>query len=362
MKITSLINNIKPQAGKLLEKAGDFASKIPEKTVDRFDFKGVNPSLAVSSLICYGFVLFPRLAKADSRANHVAKKTGQPKKSDEVKEILLRDAVTITTILYAFPLMQKLSSAFIEKRTGFVLSQRPRNDVPFAKKVIGFLNPFDEKTHKNLPLDELEKIYGNINSKNTILPFCDYIDKNNGSLGKIFSHLNKDDKNLLTRMLSENNGGKDIELNKATNKQIKEVLEIAFGDKSNLSESACNLFTVGKEKLAKALSMTANHQGLVDAGKKVKKTAIRAQNNLIQNAKAYNSVFGFLSIILIIPGFLGFMLPNINEDKTKARYKDPIDKFDKNPTNSVNSNNVNFENSKKINQGKEKAFDRFLKK
>ena len=64
---------------------------------------------------------------------------------------------------------------------GFILTNKASENKNFFKKTLDLLNPFSDL--KVLTNAELEALYGNINSKEKMMNFCNYVNNKGGDLG-----------------------------------------------------------------------------------------------------------------------------------------------------------------------------------
>ncbi len=212
-------------------------------------------------------------------------RTIQAKDKYDREEILRRDITTCTTMCFAEKELRKGFSKLNENSSGFVLASKEKGfeNKSIQKKLFDYIRPI--KGVKLLTTDQIVSKYSGIDKyKDGIKGFCDFIDGQGGNLGKVFS-INEESKNIVQNLLSKE--GKDIST--ADNSVIKEVIGKASG-----SDEVKNLTNLFKEK----------------------------NNPWVKKAKTLNARFTALSVLVLVPVFLGFLLPKINEKATKKRIKE----------------------------------------
>ena len=238
------------------------------KIAKGLEFEGVNVSFPMLLGIMGFGILFPRIRQAKDKYDR--------------EEILRRDLVTCITMCFAEKELRKGFSKLNENKSGFVLAAKEngfKNKNIFAR-LFDYLRPIKGVRVLTTP-QIISKYSGLENYKNGIQGFCEFIESQGGNLGKVFS-LTDESKNIVQSLLSEK--GKDIAT--ADNATIKEILSNAKG-----SEEIKKLFELFKDK----------------------------NNPWVTKAKTLNARFTALSVIILVPMFLGFFLPWINERATKKR-------------------------------------------
>lgn len=229
------------------------------------EFNGVAMPFSVLATTCFAFILVMRALQAQSKMDK--------------EEIIRRDTTTICTLLYGAPIFGKLLSKTFEKTSGLALIDKQK-----SKSVLGrvwdYLKP--HTGHQILSSAAIEKVYSAVDkSKNGILDFCDFINKNGGNLKKIFSF------------------NKDIEA-KATEALGQSVS--SFGNNTGIRDAFARRMQEAPEAL----------QGLY-------KALSKPDNPLVKRAKALNATFGFISTFVLVPFCLGFLILKINEKITKSK-------------------------------------------
>ena len=225
----------KPDTG-VLEKLGKIINKNKNDFVsNELEYNGHNfTNTLMAGLSVFG-LLAPRGLRAYSRAQ-----VDEDGKKDltELWEIVLRDLTSSLAVVFAVPMLTRACVTSYEKKSGFVLMQKDRSSQSKLKTSLDLLNPYS-KAHV-LTNSEINSLYNNIDTKDKMLNFCKYIDKNGGDLQKIIS---KSEHAEEIFKISSLNG-----LNKAEkNKKIISLVE-KF-DKSNADEIIKKLMkAVGKAK------------------------------------------------------------------------------------------------------------------
>ena len=103
----------------------------------------------------------------------------------EINEILLRDTTSALSVVFAVPILTKVFVNAYENSKGFVLTNKASAKETGFKKFLDVINPYSKL--EALSIADLNAIYGNIDSKNKLMNFANFIDKNGGDLEKILS-------------------------------------------------------------------------------------------------------------------------------------------------------------------------------
>jgi len=266
----------KPDTG-VLEKLGKIINKNKNDFVsNELEYNGHNfTNTLMAGLSVFG-LLAPRGLRAYSRAQ-----VDEDGKKDltELWEIVLRDLTSSLAVVFAVPMLTRACVTSYEKKSGFVLMQKDRSSQSKLKTSLDLLNPYS-KAHV-LTNSEINSLYNNIDTKDKMLNFCKYIDKNGGDLQKIIS---KSEHAEEIFKISSLNG-----LNKAEkNKKIISLVE-KF-DKSNADEIIKKLMkAVGKAK----------------------------SNKITTFARGLTSVPGLLTTFFISPYLLGWFIPRLTYKNTR---------------------------------------------
>lgn len=250
------------------------------------EFEGINVSFPLLLSIMGFGILLPR--------------TKQAKDKYDREEILRRDVTTCATMCFGEKALRKGFSKASEKSSGMVLANKPANfdSQPFFKKVFDYIRPI--KGVNTLTTPQIVSKYSGIdNYKDGITGFCNFINGQKGNLSKVFS-LTDESKSLVQQVL-----GEGVNIANADNKTITEALTNAKD-----SEPVKRLVDLFKDK----------------------------NNPWVTKAKTLNARFTAFSVLILVPVFLGFMLPWINERATKKRIKE------EQALNGANNNNNNTNN------------------
>ncbi len=268
-------------------------SGVIGKLAQAFEFEGCNVSFPLLLGIMGFGILIPRTIQAKDKYDR--------------EEILRRDLVTCATMCFAEKELRKGFSKLNETKSGLVLAAKDKGfkQQSFAKKLFDYLRPI--KGVQVLSTDQIISKYSGIdNYKDGIKGFCEFIEGQGGNLSKVFS-ITDEAKNIVQRLLAKE--GKDIAT--ADNSTIKEVLSKAID--SDDVKQLTNLF---KDK----------------------------NNPWVQKAKTLNARFTALSVLVLVPVFLGFLLPAINERATKKRIRKEEAEKIANKENIIKMLNPNFFN------------------
>lgn len=257
------------------------------------EFEGCNVSFPLLLGIMGFGILIPRTLQAKDKYDR--------------EEILRRDLVTCATMCFAEKELRKGFSKLNEAKSGLVLAAKDKGSKQqsFAKKLFDYLRPI--KGVQVLSTEQIISKYSGVDKyKDGIKGFCEFIEGQGGNLGKVFS-VTDEAKNIVQRLLAKE--GKDIAT--ADNSTIKEVLSKAID--SDDVKQLTNLF---KDK----------------------------NNPWVQKAKTLNARFTALSVLVLVPVFLGFLLPAINERATKKRIREEEAQKSTKQLNKINMLNPNFFN------------------
>ena len=266
---------------------------IISKLAQGIEFEGCNVSFPLLLGIMGFGILLPRTIRAKDKYDK--------------EEILRRDLVTCATMCFAEKELRKGFSKLNEMKSGLVLASKDKGfkQQSFAKKLFDYLRPI--KGVQVLSTEQIISKYSGIDKyKDGIKGFCEFIEGQGGNLGKVFS-VTDEAKNIVQRLLAKE--GKDIAT--ADNSTIKEVLSKAID-----SDDVKQLTDLFKDK----------------------------NNPWVQKAKTLNARFTALSVLVLVPVFLGFLLPAINERATKKRIREEEAQKSTNQLNKINMLNPNFFN------------------
>ena len=277
----------------ILEKIGKAIEKNKNDFVSsELEYNGHNfTNTLMAGLSLFGLIA-PRCLRAYSRAE-VDEKTGK-KDTTELWEIIIRDITSSLAVVFAVPMMTRALVTSYEKNSGFVLMQKDRTMSKF-KASIDLLNPYS-KAHV-LSNSEITALYDNINSKERMINFCKYIDKNGGDLQKI---------------LSKAEGVNEIFNEKTKTLESLKNMKKAESNKEILS------FIENIETHAKNLGKSVDKKSIDELITKLMKASSKGGNSKITAvARGLNSLPGLLATFLISPYILGWCIPRLTYKNTR---------------------------------------------
>lgn len=256
----------------------DIANKVTSNTgigkfFKGFEFSGCNVSFPMLLGIMTLGILLPRTINAKDKYDR--------------EEILRRDLVTCATMCFAEKELQKGFSKLNEATSGFVLASKDAGfkNKSLLKRFFDYIRPINGV--KVMTTEQIKSKYSGLDKyKEGIKGFCDFISGQGGNLGKVFS-LTEDSKNIVNGLLARE--GQNIAT--ADNKTITRIL-----DQAKDSDEVKALIEQFKDK--------------------------NNNNPWIKKARTLNARFTALSVLILVPVFLGFLLPAINERATKRRIRE----------------------------------------
>lgn len=239
--------------------------------IDKFEFDDASMSVTAMLALLFGFCLPPRLLNA-------------PDKYD-LKETILRDITSFLSILFAAKALARGISDVFSKQSGLALSSKPQGYNENAWKI--FKNYFAPSGGVEIfSNNQLDAKYVNIDHfKGGINGFFEFVKGNGGNLKKML----KLDKNV-----EEN-------VKIILGKSLKDVK-----DDSEIIEAFKNIN--GKEKET--------------AIENIKRVFSSSSNKFVKRAKLYNSMFTFLSTIVLVPSFMVWLARTCDKVTREARAKD----------------------------------------
>ena len=238
--------NLASKLGKAATEGGSIS-----KFFNNFEFNGASMPVNAMLTLLFGFCLPPRYLNAKS--------------DKERKEILVRDITSFAAILFAAKAMSRGFSNMFSKISGLALNVKPADHAKGilhkAKNYFSAGNGIDV-----LSSEQIVAKYSKIDRyKDGINGFFTFIEENGGNIKKVL----KLDKEVAE--LSENIIGKSID--NASASEIKAA------------------FTKARENNSKDLT-------------KIYKRFASDDNKFVNRAKTYNSAFGFMSTIVLVPVFM----------------------------------------------------------
>ena len=288
--------NVSFKGGKdkgILEKIGKALEKNKKDFVSsELEYNGHNfTNTLMAGLSLFGLIT-PRCMRAYSRAQ-VDERTGK-KDLTELWEIIIRDVFSSLSVVFAVPMLTRAFVTTYEKNSGFVLMQKDRTKTGL-KTVLDLFNPYS-KAHV-LSNAELSALYNNVNSKEKMVNFCKYIDKNGGDLQKILS---KSDG--VTELFNENTKTLESLKKMSKSESNKEILSVV----ENI------------EQHAKKLGKSVDKKSIDEFITKVMKGASKGKANKITSlARGLNSMPGLLATLFISPYILGWCIPRLTYRNTR---------------------------------------------
>ena len=271
------------------EKVGKFLTKyVPEKAQELLEYTGYNFTKTTFACLSLFGLLLPRGKRAWDRAQ---KDENGKRDMTEINEILLRDTVSSLSVVFAVPLLTKLMVSMYENKVGFILTNRASDGKNIFQKAWDVMNPYSKLDV--LSIADLDAIYGNINSKDKLMNFANFINNKGGDLEKIISQ-------------SDNHS-------------------LIFNDKTFTLDSIKNLSK--KEKNQKILDVFKNLDIKDSKAKneiisKVMQGSGNIKNNKIaQFARGLNSIPGAVSTFLISPILLGVLIPMLTYHNTRKAHE-----------------------------------------
>lgn len=245
----------------------------------------------------------------------IAPRVKNSKDKYDREEILRRDVVTCAVMCAGEKELRKGFSKLNENKSGFVLASKDKGfkDQSIFKRFWDYIRPINGV--KVLSTEQIVSKYSNINAyKDGIKGFCDFIDGQGGNLAKVLGYT--DESKAIMKSLFEKEG-KDFAT--ADNKLIKSVI-----DKAKDSAEVKQLTDLFHE----SYKVPIEKKTLLD--KLLKRNSKIIDNPWVKKAKTLNARFTALSVLVLVPVFLGFLLPWINERTTKKKFAE---------NNALNENN-----------------------
>lgn len=266
-----------------LGKFGKFISEHQknEKLASELEYNGHNfTNTLMASLSLFGLLL-PRGMKAYNRAQ-----TDENGKKDmtEIYEILIRDVSSSLAVVFAVPMLTRGLVSSYENHSGFVLMNKDRN-MSNSKKILDIINPYSN-SHV-MTNSEIKALYNGVDTKDKMLNFCKYIDKNNGDLQKILAKSEK------SELFLNDNAIKVSELEKLS-KSDKNKKIIEFFEKLEKSEDT-------NKKIAEVMQGASKGKA----------------NKIASFARGLNSIPAVIATVFISPVILGWIIPRLTYANTR---------------------------------------------
>lgn len=273
--------------GNLPEYIGKAVNKNKSDFVaNELEYNGHNfTNTLMAGLSIFG-LLIPRGLRAYNRAQ---KDENGKRDLTELWEILVRDVTSSLAVIFAVPMITRACVTSYEKYSGFVLMQKDRTKSKI-NTILDLLNPYS-KAHV-LSNSELTNLYGNIDSKEKMVNFCKYIDKNGGDLQKIISK----SENLSTVF---NESTLDLNKLKGKSKSAKNSEIISFFE--NIESKFVN-----KDK-----------KSINEIIAKLMKQSSGKKSKIVSFARGMNSLPALLTTLVISPYILGWFIPRLTYKNTR---------------------------------------------
>ena len=287
----------------------------------QFDGNQLTPLLMTT--LAAGGLIVPRVHTAVKRAP--IDEDGK-KNLIEVPEILTRDIVSTTAVTFGVPILSKAMVNTYEKASGFVLTNKPEKEMSTFKKVLDIINPLSEiGPYSN---KDLKSIYGHIENKAQLTNLTQFIDKRGGNLVKVFKSL-KNGKESFAGTAADFDAISKLD-KKTANSKIMEVIASSFDD---------------------------------NAVKKLMEPAKAGKiNGMLQRARGLNSAPKMLNTLVLVPVFLGVVLPKIVYGITaKNRQKLELAKKEKMQNKQHMAMNMNQTQNKPVQNLNHTAFEQLKK-
>ena len=285
--------SFKGKGNNFVEKLGKAVEKNKNSFVSsELEYNGHNfTNTLMAGLSIFGLIT-PRCMRAYNRAQ-VDEHTGK-KDLTELWEIIIRDITSSLAVVFAVPMLTRAFVTSYEKNSGFVLMQKDRTMNKWKSR-LDLLNPYS-KVHV-LSNAEITALYDNVNSKEKMVNFCKYIDKNGGDLQKILSRSEN-----VSELLNKNTKSLD-ELKKMSKADSnKEIISIVEKIETHLKQAGKS---IDKKSIDNFIT-------------KIMKSAPKGGNSKITAvARGLNSVPGLLTTIFISPYILGWFIPRLTYKNTR---------------------------------------------
>ena len=265
----------------VLSKLGKYIhNKVPAWVKSEFEYNGINFTPTLMACLSLFGLLTPRCIRAYNRA--YIDENGKRDMS-EINEILLRDTISSLAVVFTVPILQKLFVSTIESNKGFILTNRA------SDRFIDKINPYSKL--KILSNNELQSIYGNIDSKDRMINFAKYIDSKGGDLSMVLAE-SKNAKDIF------NDKTFTLESLKKDSRNVRNTKIISLFEKMENNSST-------KELINKLMN---------DAGK-------GNQGTIAKVARGFNSMPGFISTVVISPLILGVLIPMLTYSNTRKTHE-----------------------------------------
>ena len=265
-------NKSNPSFGSAAGVANALTGKgLAGKFARTMEFAGMNVSYPAMLFYMLTGIIIPRLNNAKDKYDR--------------EEILRRDVISCIAISTFAKQLEKGFSKINENKSGLVLASKAAGFEKQStfKRILDYLRPI--KGVSVMSTDKIIHKYSHLeNYREGVKGFCDFISGQGGNLSKVFS-LTKESKTIVDSLLQ------------------KEGKSLANADNATITEAI------------KKAGNSEEIQKLIELFKSEK-------NPWVTKARTLNARFTALSVVVIVPVFLGFMLPWINEKTTKRKFRE----------------------------------------
>lgn len=264
-------------------KKGDvsFTGKY-DKIAKSLEFNGNQMTPLLMGVLSVLGLMVPRISTAVKRAPE--NPNTHKKDYTEVKEAATRDIASATAVTVGVPWLAKGIVSSYEDKSGFVLRNKSKESRTPIKSFLNKINPLSDNPYS---LKDLNHIYAGIDTPEKLNNFAEFVNENDGSLAKIFN-TSKHGKEVFAAHGLDIKALADNPDRKAANKQVMDKL----ADK-NFSEKLMQMLHSDKSKTS----------------------------SILKRARSLTSVPSFVSTVVLIPLFLGLLLPKFIFRNTRKAHE-----------------------------------------
>lgn len=247
-------------------------SSLLKRISDKFEYNKFNMSIYGVALLLYGVIIGSRYCQAKDKYDK--------------REILTRDFLSISAILFLAHGLSTVISRMFTKITGFALTDIPgrcKHEKNIIKRAWHHINPLDTDISL-LSSSELTTKYSDLeNYAGGVSDFFVFVRKHGGNIKKLLCH----DKNVMA--ISNKIVGQDIRTLQGSDKEVAKIISDAF-EKAKGSPALKEFYDLLKDP----------------------------HNPLVNRAKTMNSFFNCLAMIVLTPAFM-IWIEKFNEKVTKKQ-------------------------------------------
>ena len=299
---------------------GSFGSALG-KLNNVFEFEGFNMSWWCLALVSFGAIMAPRLIQA--------------RDNTERAEILQRDVITILTMLMGTHILNNMMSAISQKTSGLALMNEDRN-APWYKKAFNFFNPVNGTSI--MSSEQIIAHYSKVEEyKDGFNGFVKFINDNGGDIKKLLASDEKT-KQMTEVIYQATKENKDIDIDRLKNLVSNEKV-------AKLKEKP-EFIKLSKDKLAKMFNDLSESDNGKEALKQMCQVFDNASNKFVVKGKFLNGIFNLAATFVLVPVFLGVLLPMANEKLARKVLKEQG--LSTNEMPSIMTQNQNNENNSKV--------------